>query len=112
MGYDKNELQIRSVLHDGIGNVTNNERFLKYVDDLAKGDTRPSSAIREALSSNAKAAEDTEKTIVSGNKTVSVEINNERYVVVIGRASENDAGLYSVNMYRESTVYAKGLALM
>lgn len=110
--YDNNELQIRSVLHDRIGNVQNNERFLKYVEELAAGDTKPSSVIREALVNADKVADDKEMLVVSGNKTVSVEISNERYVVVIGRASEYDAGLYTVNMYRESTVYAEGLALM
>ena len=94
-----NDLQIRSVLHDESGNVKVNTPFLKHVEELSAGDTRPASMIKEAL----KSADKT---------TVSVDISGERYVVVIGRASEQDAGLYAVNLYRESTVYAKGLALM
>ena len=99
---DNKGLQIRSVLYDKqdeSGKARANSSFLKYIEDLSAGDTKPSSEISEALKSGK-------------NATLALNMQNERFVLVIGRASSQDTGLCSVNLYRESVVYAEGLALM
>ena len=98
----RNDLEIISVLHDeqDIGETEErlNDSFFNYLEELS-ADTKPSMQIRDALGSGR-------------NATVSLNIHNERYIAVIGKSAELETGLYVVNLYRESTVYAQGLGLM
>ncbi len=90
--------QILSILHDKNKTAKINDSFLEYLNELSN-DTKPETLVREALDSGE-------------NRTLSLTLGNERYVVVVGRASAADKGLYVVNLYREKTVYADGFTLV
>ena len=90
--------QILSVVYDKSGEVKTNDSLWEYLKTLSY-DTQAESTVKKALASGE-------------NETVSVTLNNEKYVIIIGRSSEVDAGLYVVCIYRESAVNAEGFALV
>ena len=90
--------QILSILYDKKGGVQLNNSFFTYLSEQSN-DTKPETLVREALESGE-------------NKTLSVILHGERYVVVIGRASEKDEGLFVASVFNEKTVYANGFTLV
>ncbi|MBP5466545.1 MAG: GGDEF domain-containing protein [Clostridia bacterium] len=92
------ELQIVSVLHDKSGTIDENTALLDFMETLS-GDTIPSEQIKKAVGK-------------TDSPVFPTEINNERYIVYVGKPSPKDTGLYVVNLYRESVIYSSGLALM
>lgn len=97
-GNYRNELHILSVLQDKSGELKENDSLLGYIENFS-GDVKQSEMIKKA--------------IVGGNEdTVSMVINNEGYVAVVGRGSEKDTGLYIIDLYREKEIYSDNLALI
>ena len=89
--------QILGVLH-ARGNVTVNDSIFEYLENLSN-DTTASDKVKDALASGV-------------DETLSIRFGTEGYVVTIGYATEKDAGMYVVGVYRESEVYSDGFTLI
>lgn len=90
--------QILAVFQDKNDAVKTNDSFLTYLSDRSN-DNSAETSLRTALETGT-------------NQTVTMTLNNEKYVVTIGRSSSADTGLYAVGVYKESTVYADGFTLV
>ena len=89
--------QILSVLHSKT-DVNVNDSLFAFLETLSN-DTTAADEVKEALESGA-------------DETLSLRFGNERYVVTIGYAGQNDSGMYVVGVYRESEVYSDGFTLV
>ncbi len=93
-----NGAQILSIIHDSSDSIKINDSFFDYLSDLTN-DTSLYSDVVKLIESNQ-----------SGS--VSVELQNEQYVVSIGRANETDVGIYVISLYQSKNVYSEGYDLI
>ncbi len=92
------ELRILKIINDKENAITENSSFQEYLKKISNDGV------------TGKETEDIFATGKSGVTTVSVK--NELYVITVGRANENDAGLCLITMYKANDVYSEGYDLV
>lgn len=95
---DNNLTRVLGILNDKSGKMQENDAFGKYLESINNG-----RVFEEKLKSMLETGK---------SETATVSVQNELYVVSVGRANETDTGLCVISLYKASDVYGEGYELV
>ncbi len=95
---DSKTTRVLGILHDKSGKMKDNDSFEDYLISI----------------NNGKSVDNTLKNMLeTGNtETVTISLQNELYVISVGRANKTDQGLCVISLYKASDVYSEGYDLV
>ena len=91
---DSSVTRVLGILHDKSGEMNVNDSFEEYLSSI----------------NNGKSFDETLKKMLETGKseTTTVTVQNELYVLAVGRANETDQGLCVISLYKAKDVYGEG----